>query len=75
MPSIPDNRKTRGRPSTGIGKPVGLRLYPDMEEAIDRFIAEEPDAPTRPEALRRILRDWLIGHGYLELPPPKEDAN
>ena len=37
----------------------------DLLDGIDAFSAEEPDKPGRPEALRRIVRDWLIGHGYL----------
>lgn len=38
-----------------------------MLEGIDRFAAEQPDKPRRPEAVRRIVRDWLISHGYMPL--------
>ena len=41
---------------------------PDMEvaAALDAFLAG-PDAPaTRPAAIEHILRDWLIGHGYIQ---------
>jgi hypothetical protein len=57
MPSIPDNRKKRGRgrPRTGIGKPVGLRLYPDLERRIDAWASKQSDHPGRPEAIRRLL--------------------
>ena len=57
MPSISDNRKKRGRgrPRTGIGKPVGLRLYPDLEERIDAWALNQPDKPGRPEAIRRLI--------------------
>lgn len=34
-------------------------------DGIDAFAKDEKDAPARAEALRRIVRDWLIGHGYL----------
>jgi hypothetical protein len=34
--------------------------------AVDAFSASEPDKPSRPEAIRRIVRDWLIGNGYLK---------
>ncbi|MFK0273646.1 hypothetical protein ACIQUG_08220 [Ensifer sp. NPDC090286] len=35
----------------------------DIETALASYMAEEN--ADREEALRRILRDWLIGHGYL----------
>jgi hypothetical protein len=65
MSSIADNRKTRGRPPTGIGKPVGLRLYTELEAALDAWIADQPDKPSRVAAIRRILTDWLHEKGYL----------
>jgi hypothetical protein len=57
MPSIVDNRKKRGRgrPPTGIGKPVGLRLYPDLERRVDQWASKQPDKPGRPEAIRRLI--------------------
>jgi hypothetical protein len=57
MPSIVDNRKKRGRgrPPTGIGKPVGLRLYPELEEKVDAWASKQPDRPGRPEAIRRLI--------------------
>jgi hypothetical protein len=57
MPSISDNRKKRGRgrPRTGIGKPVGLRLYPELEKRIDAWALSQPDNPGRPEAIRRLI--------------------
>ncbi len=49
-----------GRPKTGIGRTIGLRLYPDIEAALDAWISEQPDPkPSRPEAIRRILRATL----------------
>ena len=57
MTSIIDNRKKRGRgrPATGIGKPVGLRLYPDLERRIDEWASKQFDRPGRPEAIRRLI--------------------
>jgi hypothetical protein len=57
MPSISDNRKKRGRgrPRTGIGKPVGLRLYPELEKRIDAWALSQLDKPGRPEAIRRLI--------------------
>lgn len=41
----------------------------DIAAALDAFMAE-PDAPvTRPAAISLILRDWLVGHGYLDPAP------
>jgi hypothetical protein len=54
--SIADNRKRRGRPPTGITKPLGVRLYPDLEAKLDAWIARQPDPkPSRPEAVRRLM--------------------
>jgi len=37
-----------------------LRLYPDIEEALDAWIARQPEPrPSKPEAIRRILRQAL----------------
>ena len=57
--------KSRGRPATGKGQQVVTRLHDDLLEPLDKFSAGQPDTPGRPEAIRRILRDWLIGNGYL----------
>jgi hypothetical protein len=61
MPSIADSEKKRkrGRPSTGIGKSLGLRLYPDLEQRLDAWAKQQPDKPGRPEAIRRILEEAL----------------
>jgi hypothetical protein len=61
MMSINDTRKKRGRgrPPTGSLQ-IGLRLEPKIVEAIDAFIASQPDPkPTRPEAIRQIVTDRL----------------
>ena len=57
MKSIVDIRKKRGRgrPRTGIGEPVGLRLYPELEKRIDVWVSKQPDKPSRPEAIRRLI--------------------
>jgi hypothetical protein len=56
-------RKKRGPPPTGKGKPVQVRLQPDLLEMVDAYARqmEWPIRPTfwqdrsRPEAIRRIL--------------------
>lgn len=55
----------RGPAPTGKGQPVVTRLHDDLIGPLDKYASEEEDSPSRPEAIRRILRDWLIGHGYL----------
>lgn len=49
-------RKRRGPAPTGKGVPVGVRLQPDDLAALDAWIAAQADAPSRPEAARRLLR-------------------
>jgi hypothetical protein len=61
--AIADERnKKMGRPPTGIGRTIGLRLYPEMEAELDAWIADQPDPkPSRPEAIRRLLGGALRG--------------
>jgi hypothetical protein len=54
-----------GRPPADT-EAITLRLPRSMIAGLDEFRKNEPDLPGRPEGLRRILRDWLIGHGYLK---------
>ena len=72
--SIADSKKGRGRPKTGIGSAIGLRLYPDIEKALDGWIKSQPKPrPSKPDAIRLALRDWLTDHGFLK-PPPLDPA-
>lgn len=41
----------------------------DIADGLDLFMREDFAPATRPEAIAVILRDWLVGHGYL-LPVP-----
>lgn len=68
---VAEKRKRRGPPPTGKGQQVVTRLHDDLLNPLDSFASSEDDKPSRPEAIRRILRDWLIGHGYL--PPGPDD--
>jgi hypothetical protein len=45
----------RGRPAIGKGEPIQVRLQPDQLAALDTWIADQPDQPSRPEAVRRLL--------------------
>lgn len=64
--SISVKQKKRGRPATGKTPITGVRLDEDMTSAIEAFRAGEDPQINQSEAIRRILRDWLIGHGYLK---------
>jgi hypothetical protein len=73
-------KRGRGRPRID---PVSIHLTvpPYVLDALDKAAADfdaagSPDhLMSRPGTVRAILYDWLIGHGYLELPPAREDAN
>lgn len=46
---------TVGRPATGIGTPVQVRLQDSIRDAVDDWRREQPDIPGRPEAIRRLV--------------------
>lgn len=78
--SIADSNKKRGRPVTGIGKAIGLRLYPDLDAAIDKWIKRHPEPkPSRPEAIRLILSEYLSAAGCMptrrDLRPSKRNTS
>lgn len=67
--------KKRGRPATGKGVQVQVRLHDPELSALDEWIAEQPQELTRPEAIRYALRDWLVGLGSIPLDSsPKKKA-
>lgn len=56
--STGDNTNTRKRASQ-TGEMVGVRLQPDQIAAVDRWRSKQPDLPTRPEAIRRLVEKAL----------------
>lgn len=51
-----DIKNLGGRPRTGVGTPIMVRLQPDQLAALDRLIEDhEEPRPSRPEAIRQIL--------------------
>jgi len=57
-------RKRRGPPPTGKGTLLGVRVQPDLLADLDAWIAEQPEPrPTRPDAMRRLLADYLVTMG------------
>jgi len=63
--SKPPERKPR---ATTTGTLVGTRFQPDLLEAVDLWRKAQPDLPTRPEAVRRLVElgmrdaDSTLGH-------------
>ena len=48
-------RKRRKAPPTGKGELLGVRIHPPQFVALDSWIAQQSDKPSRPEAVRRLL--------------------
>jgi hypothetical protein len=53
------SKKRRGPLPTGKGTPVLVRLQPTALDRLDGWRAGEKDAPSRPEAVRRLLEKAL----------------
>jgi Arc/MetJ-type ribon-helix-helix transcriptional regulator len=74
--SISVLRKKRGRPATGTDPLLNFRSPPELTHALDAWIASQPEPrPSRSEAIRYALRDWLIGLGLLKHREDPEGAN
>ena len=54
------NIRKRGRPPTGA-KPIMVRVAPDQLARIATWIDEQPDKPSEPEAIRRLVEAGLKG--------------
>jgi len=53
-------QKRRGRPATGKGFTIGVRVHPNQLAILDAWIAAQPEPqPSRPEAIRQILNTSL----------------
>jgi hypothetical protein len=50
-------RKRPDRPGT----PVMVRVQPQQLSSLDAWIAHQPDRPSRPEAIRRLVDKGLKG--------------
>lgn len=54
-----------------IGRPIvdseaiNVRITRDVIKALDAFRKDEPDLPTRPEGIRRLLMEALKAKSYL----------
>lgn len=60
-------KNARGRPRVD-SEEIRSRLPRDLLDGIDAFAADatvNPDRPSRPEAIRRIIREYLTSIGLL----------
>ena len=56
--SIIDTRKKRGRPRVDTEE-VSVRIVRRDLDALDTWRQTQPDQPSRPEAIRRLIREVL----------------
>ncbi|MCJ2065053.1 ribbon-helix-helix domain-containing protein [Methylobacterium sp. J-088] len=55
---------------------VGVRIPPDQLQPLDAWIYAQPEPrPSRPEAIRHALADWLTGQGFVRHREDPEEAN
>jgi len=61
--SISVNKKSRGRPKKkgGVYPVAAVRLSPALGGEVDKWARSQPDAPTRSEAIRRLVELGLTG--------------
>lgn len=70
------DKKKLGRPAIGRGVQINSMFRPEDVAALDAWIAAQPEPrPSRPEAIRLALKDWLTGLGYLPAGDDPEMAN
>jgi hypothetical protein len=60
------SKKPRGRPATGIGTPVMVRLAPAVIDAIDAFRTEQQPVINRAAAIRQFVVEALKRRGMLK---------
>jgi metal-responsive CopG/Arc/MetJ family transcriptional regulator len=55
--SVSVNKKSRGRPRKvgGVYPVTAVRLPPELGAAVDKWAASQDGAPTRSEAIRRLV--------------------
>ncbi len=58
-------KKKRGRPATGKGEGVLVRLQPSQLGRLDKWIKKNHPDLTRPEAIRQLLDHGLGGQSEL----------
>jgi Arc/MetJ-type ribon-helix-helix transcriptional regulator len=67
--SIPVLRKRgRGRPPTGQDPVTAVRLSPALKSQIEDWAEQQPDNPSRSEAIRRLIKLALAAKGKQRRP-------
>lgn len=64
----PSAKSRRRRPATDAGKDVMVHMQPSLLAALDAFVKEHDEHPSRPQAVRLILVDALTAYGLLPAP-------
>jgi hypothetical protein len=77
--AISNIRKKRGRGRPRVdATPIMVRIAPNLLAPLDRWIAEQPgkaeERPSRPDAIRTALEDWLTGLGMMPADKPKRGS-
>ncbi|MBD1205443.1 MAG: hypothetical protein H9533_15075 [Rhodobacteraceae bacterium] len=57
----------RGRPRLSFRKStlIGVRISPSLAAALEEFILDQHEVMSRPEAIRRLVCEWLATKRYL----------
>ncbi len=69
--ALPSTMVDQGPPPTieDVERMPGAEAPWDIAAGLDAFMLSGRAPPTRAEAVSVIMRDWLVGHGYIEPPP------
>lgn len=68
--------KSRGGRPRVDATPITVRVPPDQLAALDAWISAQSDPkPSRPEAIRHALANWLSGQGQVQNRDDSEGAN
>jgi metal-responsive CopG/Arc/MetJ family transcriptional regulator len=59
--SATDNRN----PPEPDAEKVSVALEHDLLAGIEAYSSTQKDSPSRPDAVRRILREWLQSNGFI----------
>jgi hypothetical protein len=68
----PNPKRFEPRPK---GRTIAARIPAEVAAALDAYIASCNPSPPPRDAVRYILRDWLIGQGFLKHRDDPEAAN